>query len=224
MLFAEHGGWLWPADDEHANRVVLRDCAEDVAFVMAHTPKERRQVAVQAGGNVGVYAHALSAHFRLTYTLEPDPTNYRAMCWNLDARRDAVLAALGRGLIARTQAALGDAPGQCAIQPVGRANCGAHRVVPAPVPDEGALPVVALDDLELPGCDLLWLDVEGSELPALRGAKRVIDRFGPVIVTEEKHLGDFYGYRDEEIAAFLAPLGYRQVARNRNDRLYTRTS
>lgn len=219
----DRDGWLWPVDDRRAHQIIARDCAPDVAWVLERVPADRRGIAFQAGGCVGMYAFALSQHFPLVYTVEPDPLNFAALAWNLRARNNDT--AQRNANIARAHAGLGETSGLCASVIVEAGNCGAHRITTNPTVAEMAqTPLVTIDGLQLPELDLLWLDIEGSELPALRGGRETIERFGPVIVTEEKRLGEAFGYRDEEIAAFLAGLGYTQAGRNHNDRLYLRTS
>ena len=47
------------------------------------------------------------------------------------------------------------------------------------------LPMIALDDLQLPRCDLVKIDAEGMELEVMFGAARTIERFRPVIYFEQ---------------------------------------
>jgi FkbM family methyltransferase len=47
--------------------------------------------------------------------------------------------------------------------------------------DDEPAPVVAIDDLKLPACHLLKLDVGGSELAAIRGAAATIGKFRPML-------------------------------------------
>ena len=53
--------------------------------------------------------------------------------------------------------------------------------------------VMTIDDLKLNCCDLIVLDVEGSELDALKGAKSTIERFHPVVMLEQKSLPHMNG-------------------------------
>jgi hypothetical protein len=50
----------------------------------------------------------------------------------------------------------------------------------------GPIPTMRIDDLALPRCDLIYLDVEGEELNALKGAMETIERCKPVIVYEAR--------------------------------------
>jgi hypothetical protein len=57
--------------------------------------------------------------------------------------------------------------------------------------DEGgkySVSTIAIDDLYLTACDLIILDIEGSEPFALEGARATIDKFKPVIMVEDRGL------------------------------------
>jgi hypothetical protein len=64
--------------------------------------------------------------------------------------------------------------------------------------------VLKIDDLELPRCDLIKIDVEGMEPDVIAGARRTIERFRPVIYCENNTLDKTAG----TIAA-IGNLGYR---------------
>ena len=86
----------------------------------------------------------------------------------------------------------------------------------------GLVPVMAIDQLALPACDLIMLDIEGDELPALRGAVQTINRYRPVIVAEDKGLGHRKGVVFGDISAWLCnELGYRSAGMHGNDFAFT---
>jgi FkbM family methyltransferase len=70
-------------------------------------------------------------------------------------------------------------------------NLGSARVSFSTDTDSEASRFVAtktLDSFDLPGCDLIKLDVEGDEIRALRGAERTVIRHRPVIFSECNYL------------------------------------
>lgn len=187
--FREQGGFLWPAWDRDGSSAILAGAKRDIERVLRVA--RRRRVAVQAGGNVGVYAVALADHFRRVVTVEPDAENFECLLRNA-----------GRVNIKAVHAALGDGTRPMALVRH-EANCGAHRVS-----GEGEVPQITIDGLALDACDLIWLDVEGYELPALKGAVRTIAKHRPVIVVEDKGLSDHYGIPQGAVLDWLADRGY----------------
>jgi FkbM family methyltransferase len=171
-----------------------------------------RDAVVQAGGNLGVFPKALSEQFKAVYTFEPDPKLFRWMTEN--APEDNIV---------RFQAALGHTR-----QLVGtvmerryKEHLPPHEGV-THVVEKGIIPQLRIDDLDLPICDLIYLDVEGREFHALRGAEVTILLRRPVIVVEVNQCCTFYGVEPEAMRAFLIGLGYRRVDDEdmRSDELY----
>ncbi len=85
-------------------------------------------------------------------------------------------------------------------------------------PDKDALlavvEVATLDhmaeQLALDRLDLLKVDIEGGELPCLRGAEKTLRRFLPIIAVEvQSQSAGAAGYQGRDVLDFLAPLGYR---------------
>jgi FkbM family methyltransferase len=140
--------------------------------------------------------------FDTVYTFEPDPVNFTALALNT----------AGRSNIIKMQAALGDDRHCVDMNRTGK-NCGAHYVQ-----GEGSLPTIKIDDLALPHCDLIYLDVEGSEYQALRGAIRTIDSHSPVVAFEDKGLGKRFGVEQGAIEDMMREsFGYRTIAVANND-------
>lgn len=205
-MLVEHGGWWWPQSDRDAHEIIPLECEHFVPWVLGHVPG--RTCIVQAGGNVGVYASALAGHFASVETVEPDADNWECLVKNIT--REGV-----RG-IRMERAAFGERMGRCKIVPHEPYNSGAHMIDST----EGDILLLPIDALGLTACDAIWLDVEGSELPALRGAIKTLRQFHPVVICEEKRLGRHFGYHDAEIEDYLSQQGYEFIESHYSDRLY----
>lgn len=189
---------LWPADDRGAAAVVF-DSVRDLDVAYRHC--RAFDVAVQAGGNCGVWPAEMGKRFRVVYTFEPDPVNFRCLCANAPAEN-----------VFKFNAALGmlNHPVGLALRPD---NVGAHQV-----DGHGDIPTLRIDDLGLCRCDLIYLDVEGYELKALQGAQLTIRTNRPVIVVEDKGMSERYGIAKGEVERWVCErFGYRVVERPHRD-------
>lgn len=207
--FVEIDGDWWPSSDTDAREAVISSLEDLGAYVKLC---RGRKVAVQAGGNVGLWPRELARHFERVITFEPDPENFTCLERNITRR------ARGGGEIKPHQAAVGDFSGHAALE-LAVGNCGATRVIPA---QEGPVDVCTIDSLGLPALDLLQLDVEGFELPALRGAEATILAHSPLIVVELKGHGEQYGYTDQELVDWLQQRGYRKIGVAHRDVIFQR--
>lgn len=197
-LLIEVNGFIWPASDAECHAVVF-DTTADLEHAYAHC-KDFRQ-AVQAGGNCGVWPKAMAGKFAAVYTFEPDPVNFYCLSHNVLERN-----------VFKFNAALGNERALIDLDRMPH-NIGAHQVA-----GKGIIPTLSIDDLGLDACDLIYLDIEGFELKALRGAWRTIRRCKPVIAFEDKGLSVRYGTKEGEAEQFLASVyGYRVVERVNRD-------
>lgn len=193
--------------DSRAVKWSIRD-VESLKAVLRLVPG--RTACVQAGGNVGVFPKYLSRHFATSYVFEPSPELFPVMIRNAPERN-----------IVRFQAALGERPGLIGLA------CTRRKHGPGPihpglthVDGEGTIPTLRLDDLVLPVVDLLYLDVEGFELYALRGAVETVDRCRPVIAVEVNSNIRYYGFTQDDVRAFILGMGYRHALSVHSDEAY----
>jgi len=182
-------GDYWPAADVECRPAIMKTY-RDADFAMAYC--QQKKVAIQAGGNCGIWARYLADHFDHVYTFEPDITNF--LCLNLNVPNDNVI---------RMQAALGIKNGPVSVYKADN-NVGAHFTSIA----GGTIPQIRIDDLRLPSCDLIQLDVEGFEYFALRGAKKTILKHRPVLMLEDKGHGRRHGLNPDCIIKFMAECSY----------------
>lgn len=173
--WTEKDEWLWPdSDDPDRGLQAVIGTVNDLQPALERVTNYRQ--AVQAGGACGIWPLRLANQFLTVHTFEPDPANY--YCLRLNANDPRVIA---------HAAGLGAAPGRGSVKRPGHEtrNAGAGYVQEE---HDGPVPIVTIDSLELDGCGLIQLDVEGSELQALIGADQTIRRCRPVIMLEEKAL------------------------------------
>lgn len=186
--------WVWPAADEKSweGQNEHKDLHKTVLPYV-----ENKGIMVQAGGNCGFILSTFVDHFDFVYTFEPDATNFYCLSQNVTAEN-----------VFKMQACLGESNGTTRVQHLVRED-RPHDTGGVHVAGEGYLPLIAIDSLNLPGCDLLQLDVEGFELKALKGAINTIIKYKPVLCIElcEKWLNR-YNDNSAEVIRFIEDLGY----------------
>lgn len=172
---------------------------------------ERREVVVQAGGNLGIFPKYMSVHFTTVYTFEPDPELFGHVCHNAPERN-----------VVKLQAALGCERETIGISRKRRQQDGgsSHEGI-AHVSGAGPIPTLRVDDLGLKTCDLIYLDIEGYELYALRGAAETIGRCRPLIACEvNKSLDEMKEISKEDLYAWFRLHDYDHVKRIRSDEIF----
>lgn len=195
--FIWRDGYWWPASDDHLHKIIKRSL-DDIDVCLKHV--KGRKVAVQAGGNVGVWPNYLSKAFTLVHTVEPDIANYTCLQRNAN------------GNVFHYYAAYGAKWSTAKVNRI-EGNCGAGWME-----EDGRVTVMPIDTYDLKTCDLIMLDVEGGEYAALLGARKTLERCKPVVHFEEKGLGvEHYGQEPGAVEAFLTSLGYKVVEKVRND-------
>jgi FkbM family methyltransferase len=128
-------------------------------------------VAVDAGANIGIYSQFLSRCIGSTgivHSFEPSAENFR--------RLQSATRKLANVRV--SQAAVGEHTGKSTLYLSDKLNVD-HRTYITGGDSRHAVPIdiVALDDYFKPGqrVDLIKMDIQGYELHALRGAKRVLE-------------------------------------------------
>jgi FkbM family methyltransferase len=177
-------------------------------------------IALDVGANVGAVTLALARHIGPSghvHSFEPGPPNLRRLQANLD---------LNPALAARVTVhptGVSDTPGELHWQEErdnpGNAMLGAQG--------SHTVPVTTLDDFtgeqRLPRLDFIKIDVEGMELNVLRGARRTLRQYRPVLYYEtlgryrSGHGGDNFTLTDQLLTGECQ---YRLFRLDRQGRLH----
>ncbi|WP_144152868.1 FkbM family methyltransferase [Paraburkholderia sp. BCC1885] len=170
-------------------------------------------VAIDGGANIGVHSVEWARHmygWGSVLGFEAQEIVYYALAGNI---------AVNNCLNARVRlSALGEFPGELVVpqpdyfRPASFGSLELRRrdrnefigqTVSYETTSGNVVPMINLDSLRLARLDLVKLDVEGMELEVLRGARRVLERYRPVMLIE------VIKSDRTAIEAFLIDLGYR---------------
>jgi FkbM family methyltransferase len=160
------------------------------------------------GSNIGYYPVRFASQARQVYAFEPVAGTFAILDENV--RRNAL------GNVQSFRLGVAEASGTAEInlwtssgasslydQDLGLRSLG-HETIELVALDE----LVALRGLLAPS--VMKIDIEGAELPALRGARDVIERCAPDLVLECQEAScAAAGYRPEQLIAELESFGYR---------------
>ena len=177
---------------------------------MRHQPKDRRGVALDIGGHVGLWAMWMVRLFDHVEAFEPVPLFYDIFPFNVDMERCTLHLH-----------ALADAPDTISItvplEQTGGAHVSARNPVnvkynPAGESDTWhGIKVVTLDSLEFEAVDFIKIDVEGWEPKVLRGGEKTIRHHKPNIIVECKGNDTAYGEARNAAVTLLESWGMRQL-------------
>lgn len=179
-------------------------------WAIALAVSSRGDRIIELGANVGTETVAFADIVGKTgrvFAFEPFPENIKWI--QLNVERNALTQVMIYPL------AVGKENGQVKfIPPLGEYESGAGYVSPSqPISNSQSLEVqcITLDSLyeELGHCTALFMDVEGAEADVLRGGKKYISAFHPVIVLEATpSLQERSGYSLETLFNEIRELGY----------------
>ena len=189
--------WVWPEADRGGWDIPKHEWEESHKETWFKHIK-KYDIAVQAGGCCGMYPRLLGKMFQVVYTFEPSPLNF--YCLTANCQEDNIV---------KMQCALGRKAETVALA-IRSDNVGMNKINKSI--GLGYYPVITLDSLNLPGCDLLALDVEEDEFNILYGAKQTILKYNPVVILENGHYDD--------IKEMMKELDYMYAATSKLDTIY----
>lgn len=202
LSYTDRTDWLAPSLDKNTIFGAFTGGEPDVepAVKAAMKYSDTQRTCIQAGGCIGRWPIRLSQIFDRVITFEPEEVNYQCLLHNVEGIKnlECINAALGSDNTKTVKMIATDRY---------QGHCGAWWVVPG-----GDIPVVRIDDLKINDVDMIWLDIEGSELDALIGARETIERCKPIIGFEVGGLGKRYQNRHTPAKWLELEFGYKAVS------------
>ena len=172
-----------------------------------------RTAAVQAGGNIGLFPKLLARMFTTVYTFEPAADTFAMLCANAPEPN-----------ILKFQCALGDERKLVGWSRERRDT----KAIPSHegmtyLKGDGVIPTLRIDDLQLPVCDLVYLDIEGSELGAVLGGAETLTRCRPLVAIEVNRNQEHAGVPRDTLRDAVIQCGYRHILTLDPDELFAPT-
>jgi FkbM family methyltransferase len=175
------------------------------------------RTCVQAGGAFGVYPRRLADYFDHVWTFEPLLANLQCMAANLGSLPRADITVVPKALWFDHQKL------QMVYSKPVKNSYGAHHVSARGHGMGEMVEAVPLDEFDFEAVDLIWLDIEGSEVHALMGARETIQKCKPVIVIEEhKHLPQHkeLNVKLDSASRWLKLHAYKEFGRTHGDLVF----
>ncbi|MDF1854923.1 FkbM family methyltransferase [Pseudooceanicola sp.] len=166
---------------------------------------------IAGGGFIGDFFPALSEALAATavlHSFEPNPLSHEAACHTIGLNR--------LENVCLHPVAVGESPGTLPLlvsRGANNAMAARAKIVADRIEGETIdVPVTTLDNLigKDRAVSILQLDIEGHELPAVLGAKRIISRNRPMIILEaaRRHRQKFY---ERALNQHFPDIGYRMA-------------
>lgn len=175
----------------------------DIAMSLGRQPRS----IIHAGGNIGLYAIEFAKMGQHVYVFEPSNENFTPLSLNCSRYENVFLY----------KAALGNVRGPISVVNDEPDNTGTWRVQQC-----GHIPILLIDDLGLTDVDIIHLDVEGYELPAIQGAEATILKNHPVLAFELMQHNQKYNYTQEDLFNYVQSLGYNSYKFYCNEVVFVR--
>lgn len=200
FLFAGEEYWYWLKSDVFCFPDIIRDWETHQYIIQTYCTNTR--VVIQAGGALGMYPKLYSRFFKAVYTFEPDPLNF--YCLTLNCQNDNII---------KFQLGLSEFSQSNILNRYDPYNVGTNQIVHN---EEGLIISTNIDSFKIKNVDLIHLDVEGSELEALKGSINTINEYKPMLLIERSSVG--------KISEFLKSLNYTNVGTSNLDTAWVHNS
>lgn len=218
--WTENQQWYLPDGEEMMKAQLATALDEQVDAVVGacrrRWPDVKLRTAIQAGGAFGLYPLALAAHFSKVYTFEPLQENLSCLTRNFSQAPELAQHCV---IVPNPLWEQDDVKMWMRYPKDKKNSYGAHCLTQKDRNGEEVV-TMSIDLMKREDVDLIWLDIEGAELRALKGACWTISRNRPVVVVENRDLSQMREYgtqRGQAVKWVCNAWSYRVVGQTHAD-------
>jgi len=188
-----------------------------LSYYGIYEPKETKLIknivkptftVIDIGAHIGYYTLIMARKAKIVYAFEPNPYNFELLKRNIEINRLTNVRLYNK--------AVGNLNGKANLF-ISNLNSGMSRVYNSIYCEKEPLEIdmIRLDDI-IDKVDFIKMDIEGSELGALNGMKKILEN--GVILLMEFHPPSIreYGADPAEIYNLLTNLGYKITLYNKD--------
>jgi FkbM family methyltransferase len=205
----EPSGW-WVPDFFPSGPGSYLGRSKSIEYALSLIPIQHRTV-IQAGGHIGIWPKKLAQFFKQVVTFEPVPSNWECLAKNMEGT-SVELHCLALG--AKT-----------GVEHINHrvTSSGGHHIATHMNKPHIQVDMVRLDDIarkHIGTVDALFLDIEGYEIEALKGAKDMLLSDHPLLVLENNGCSKKFGYGAKALHDYLKPFGYQEIGAHGEDLVF----
>ncbi|MBA3577092.1 MAG: FkbM family methyltransferase [Sphingomonas sp.] len=216
-MVMEIGGFSFPDGRKFARYgdLVSEYGQRDRDAAYAYVKRSRR--ALDVGANVGIFARDFASRFDDVVAFEPIPSTRECLAFNVPPK------------VRIEPFAIADEPGVLKMYSMKTSGGSFICNHPQVITPQGLrlkpgriieVQVRTIDSFHFDAVDLIKLDIQGAEYPALVGARETILRHRPVIMVEEKAFSDAHSEFIKKARDLLVSYGMTPKEKIQTDRVY----
>ena len=176
-----HGTMVWPKDDAIIGQclTLYGEWSEGENIIMSRFISEG-DIVIDMGANIGTTVLSLSKQVgNQGRVIAFEPQNLMSQCLHTNLTLNDITN------VAVENAAVSNKSGWARINDARYAKVG--RYGEAGIAKEGTkVRTIKLDDIEVPRCNLIKIDIEGHELQAIKGGESFLKKHRPTLYMEAK--------------------------------------
>ena len=173
--------------------------------------------ALDVGANVGIFSRAFAQKFAEVVAFEPIPQTRECLALNVPANvRIEPYAVAGQPGVLRMYRTKDSGASFICDHPQVMTPEGS-QLKPARIVE---IEVKTIDSYGFDDVDLIKMDIQGAEYPALLGARDTIVRNRPVVMVEEKPFSEAHLEFVRKTTALLVSLGMTAKEKAQSDRIF----
>ncbi len=194
------GSWMY-VDDKDSLNLTKYGIYEPVETTMIKKLIKPNYVVLDIGANIGYFTLMMAKQSKQLYAFEPEPRNYQTLQKNIEFNHLENVHLYNY--------AIAEVSGITTLH-LCDTNRGMHRIYESQFCKEGTVNVetIAIDDL-IEYADFIKIDIEGAELGALKGMKRLLKKHHPILLMEFHPPSIIeYGVQPRDVFDFVVEMGY----------------